>query len=226
MRDEFSHVQIQTVHDQVRQFMRRDYLDIRIEIVDHILNLIGEDQLSNPQHQFYSSLNDAIESLGGHKGIREIEFSRKYELWRQYLLGHSRAFKDAFRMPQILFSLLVIGLMYISIDYENIILWIFLSLCCLTGLVEILDRWGSRGWVNDRGDTLTSFKIYSRSAFVTNMPLLFLIPPMHQMINPVMSQLVVSVSLYTYVLFFVLRFYYLRNGIRSDIMKYREMGIS
>ena len=217
-------MQVRTVHDQVRQFMRRDYLDIRIEIVDHILNIIIEECEGNTHYQFYSSLNDAIDSLGGQKGIREIEFNRKYELWKQYVLGHYRALVDAFRIPQLVLSLGVLYLLYnITHQLDKNSFWMIMVMCCITGLVESIDRWGRRGWVDEHGSTLTSFIIYARSGFVTNTPLLIIYLIWVFIPDYWISDFIVTLSFFMYLIFFVFRFYFLRGEVRRDILKYRSL---
>jgi len=222
--------QIQIVHQQVQGYLRHDYFDVRLELVDHILANIDAIQQQDPDIHFYVALNYSIDSLGGRQGIRQLERSRTYEMWRAYLFDHAIAFGRAFQFPQVMLSILSLLIIYNLISsFEVSPLVIFLLGTSLTGLVEWIDRRGERSWVDQYGATLTSFRIYSRSAWVTDTPLLLIMLlaqywfPISWM-SDIAADLLVTCSLFVYGLFFIFRFYFLRKGIRAELKRYRQLN--
>ncbi len=230
MSQTFTRDQIIAVHNEIALILKQDYFDLRLELADHMLNDIAQQRTDDPNFSFYLSLNKAVESLGGKKGIQKISFSRKYELWKQYLSNHLRAFMYAISWPHILISAVVIGLIYNFLGYIDNYLWVFLIACLTTGFIETIDRWGTRGWINDFGSTLTIFPIYSRSAFLTNSPLLLLMMVTIKFPNslsqsfPVLAQIIGTFGLFMYLVFFIFRFYQLRKGVREEIKRYRQIN--
>ena len=227
MKEPFSKYQILLVHEEITSILKDDYFDIRVELVDHILNDIDNrvQSKSELQPSFNDALQAAIRASGGKKGIRDIAFNRKYELWKKYLLDHSNAFRIAISWPHVLISTIVFLLIFNLLHNVENYIWIFLLCSIMTGIIELVDRWGSRGWINENGATLSIFPIYSRSAFVTNLPLLLMLPaqfPELFLINSLWTcQFLAALGLFTFLVFFIFRFYQLKKGVRQEIKKYR-----
>lgn len=227
MKETFTREEILTTHNRISTILKQDYFDLRIELVDHILNDIEEKSESKSKQSctFFALLNESIEKLGSSKGIRKIAFDRKYELWKKYLIDHIQAFIRTISWPHILISAVTIFMFYNLLSSVENYIWIFLLCSMTTGLIEMIDRWGSRGWINDFGSTLTIFPIYSRSAFLTNWPLVLLIPGQFSELfllnEPWIGQLLASLGLFIFLVFFIFRFYELKKGVRQEIKKYR-----
>ena len=222
--------QIQIVHQQVQGYLCHDYFDVRLELVDHILANIDTIQQLDPDIHFYVALNYSIDSLGGRQGIREIERSKTYEMWRAYLFDHAKAFGRAFQFPQVVLSMLSFLIIYqLILSFEVSPLVIFLIGASLTGFVESIDKRWKKVEVDHYGSTITSYRIYSRSAWVSNTPLLLIMLlaqywfPISWM-SDIAADLLITCSLFVYCLFFTFRFYFLRKGIRADLKRYRQLN--
>jgi hypothetical protein len=221
---EFSGNQIHIVHEQVSGLLRHDYFDIRLEIVDHILSDIEQKITSDPQLHFFEALNSAIDSFGGRKGVRKLERSKIHESWRTFLLEHFRALIEAFRPPQVFMSVLLLMIIYNVISTVDIkAIWIFLLGCSLTGIMETLESIRMRR--KYEVFRISSMPVYTKSAWVTNTPLLFLIFVYHSWfdLGLVPSHIILSLVLFGYGLFFIFKFRFLKKGINEEHQRYKQL---
>ena len=217
----FNKNQILFIHEELSKLLKYDYFDLRIEIVDHMMSIMEKRQLHQPDFSFLQLFNEALYDMGGKKGLREIEFDRKYQLWKVYLKKHLLAAVDAFQWPYVMFSIVSIAMLYrLTIMLDSGVMVYFFA-CCLVGIAEMMDRVGKRGWINDMGTSISSFPIYARSAFVTNLPIILALASHHFIDHWIVGNLLTAAFAYIWIVFFVFRFYFLRSGVIEDLRKYR-----
>ena len=203
--------------------LHHDYFDVRLEIVDHLSAHIEEQSAQNPELRFYTALNHSIDTFGGKKGMRKLERNKTYEYWRSFLLDHLRAFGRAFQVPQAFFSII-----FLLITYQFFLLtsfstfWIFILCCLLTGVMESIERY--RNSRVNKGLMISSFPIYTRSAWVTNTPLILLLFTNHSWFDlGWWADPRAAFAVFTYLLFFIFKFHYLQKGIKKDYALYTEL---
>ena len=221
---EFSGNQIHIVHEHVSGLLSHDYFDVRLEIVDHILSDIEQRITTDPQLHFFEALNTAIDSFGGRKGVRKLERSKIYESWRIFLLKHLKALVEASKPPQVFLSGLLFLIIYNLITITDIdALWIFWLGCTLTGIVETIES--KRLRKNHSLFMISSMPVYTKSAWVTNTPLLFLFFAFHSWFDPglVSTQIIISLCLFGYGVFFLFKFRFLKKGINEEYQRYQHL---
>ncbi len=213
--------QIHTVHDQVSDFLRHDYFDVRLEIADHLLAHIEELTTQNPEMPFYTALNEAFATIGGPKGIRKIERSKIYETWKAFVSHHLKTMLKTFRPPQVFLSILLLLMIYqIVLITKVFALWLFILGCVLTGVAETIVSYDIRRKYGHFG--ISSARVFIKSAWVTNTPLLS-IYLIYRFDLGWWSDPIVAIAVFTYLLFFMFKFHYLQNGIKQDLARYSEL---
>ena len=219
----FTGNQIYSVHRQVSDLLRHDYFDVRLEIVDHLLAHMEESMTHQSDLEFYAALNDAIDSMEGRKGMRKIERFRIKQVRRTFIVNHLKALISAFKPPQVFLSILVLVIIYqLILITDTNVLGFYLLGCCLTGAVEYIEAYKMR----KRYDlfSISSLPIYTKSSWLTNTPLLLLIFAFHSWFDlGWMSEVVVSISLFGYMLFFIFKFKFLRRGLYNDMQRYQAL---
>lgn len=133
----------QTQINQLYLFTRQhfvEYYDLQTELVDHLANAIEEQWQNNPKRTFDEALQMEFKKFGifGFSDVvqeRHVALEKKY---RKIVWSH---FKMFFRLPQIIGTFSVIGILYLILKislYKEIIFFSLLTLLLVLFFVEII----------------------------------------------------------------------------------------
>ncbi len=103
--------------DHLRQFTRQHYVefyDLQTELVDHLANAIEEQWRENPKISFEEALQIEFKKFGVF-GFMDVVEKRQAAMNKKYNKIVWNHFKTFFKLPQIIGTLLAIGVLFLSL---------------------------------------------------------------------------------------------------------------
>lgn len=103
--------------DHLHQFTRQHYVefyDLQTELVDHLANAIEEQWRENPKISFEEALQIEFKKFGVF-GFMDVVEKRQAAMNKKYNKIVWNHFKTFFKLPQIIGTLLAIGVLFLSL---------------------------------------------------------------------------------------------------------------
>lgn len=113
-----------------------DWYDVQTELVDHLANGIETQLEENPNLTFESALNSEFKKFG-IMGFSEVIEEKTKALNSHYRILVWKYFKAFFKLPKILITLVLIWLIYFTLESIDSRLWVVIPFVTLLSTVSI-----------------------------------------------------------------------------------------
>lgn len=145
-----THEQIEQLYDFTRQHFV-EYYDLQTELVDHLANAIETTWQQQPGLSFENALQAEFKKFGIF-GFSDVVERRQVALSKKYYRLMWSYFKQFFKLPHILLTLLLMFVTYKILKFEPMLFLVFMGIVLITILVKVIvykGRYGKK--VKDTG---------------------------------------------------------------------------
>ena len=219
--------QINFIHDVLRGAMRKDWIDARYEMVDHISSSIEATWVGQPDLPFREAYYQAIDKLNGGQDIEKLINAKKRAIHWSHFRSYWSFMTDVRSFPvlflifsaSILFAYIILLNDYV-LDFSTYTLWAILGGTALNSCVDFY-----RFRLHRRNKTQTlRYHCYTELFsvdFILVMPLLFLTGSYPE--PSLLYKLLSILNIFIVVSFMGYRISYFRSKMLEEIHSLRSM---
>jgi len=201
-----------------------DWYDVQTELVDHLANGIEEHLEQNPNATFESALNSEFKKFG-IMGFSEVIEEKTKALNKHYRTLVWTYVKNFFKLPKILITLVLIWLIYFTLESIDSRLWVVIPFVTLLSIVSIgflythskrvknLKKATGKKWLFDNVALQLGGLVYSINIVI--QVLLFPNVTWSAMINFIFASIIVLFGLAIYISIFIVS-----PKLRKDMVKH------
>ena len=219
--------QIHFIHDVLRGAMRKDWIDARYEMVDHISSSIEDTWVGQPDLPFREAYYQAIDKLNGGQDIEKLINAKKRAIHWSHFRSYWSFMTDVRSFPVLFFIIVVTTLLAYFIllkdDSFNVTVNTIWAILGVTMLISIVDLYRYRLHRRNKTHTLR-YHCYTELFsvdFILVMPLLFLTGSYPE--PSLLYKLLSILNIFIVVSFMGYRISYFRSKMLEEIHSLRSM---